>query len=136
MRIVAGILGLIGGLSLIWIGVHEILGEDPAPFPARGPGKNVVPLVCVLLIVVASRIAASAKTDEKTPLKPSDTARSSPPTAEVEQVRRFRVTTAREGGSGVEVHEVEGRTEEEATAFAVLNGLKVVRVEELPRESA
>ena len=48
-------------------------------------------------------------------------------------LRRFRVTTAREDGSGVEVREVESSTEEDAMAFAVLSGLTVVAVEELPQ---
>ncbi|MCE9565511.1 MAG: hypothetical protein K8U57_26110 [Planctomycetes bacterium] len=46
--------------------------------------------------------------------------------------RRYRVTTSREDGSDVQVHEVEGTSREDVTAFAVLTGMTVVDVKELP----
>jgi hypothetical protein len=49
---------------------------------------------------------------------------------------RYRVTTSHADGQWVEVHEVEGQTEDEATAFAELSDLRVLSVEELlPQES-
>jgi len=50
---------------------------------------------------------------------------------DVGSLNRYRVTTARENEPGVDVNEVDGHTEAEATAFATLTGARVISIEKV-----
>lgn len=127
VKVFFGLVGMVCGLFLIWVGYHQMVGEVPPPFKSRGTPVNLASLVALGVMIVCTKVATAERDGPK--IKPGDAPKpkgEAPP-----PVKRFRVTTRGESGKQ-EVQEVEGATAEEATAFAALSGLAVVSVEELP----
>jgi hypothetical protein len=71
MRIVGGILGGLGGLSLMYFGIHQLLGKMPFPFSTEDGVKlgaalcTIVMLVGFLLINKSRKQSAEEDADSK-----------------------------------------------------------------------
>jgi hypothetical protein len=77
MRIVGGILGVLGGLSLMYFGIHQMLGKRPFPFTSDNAAKLVAGLctigMCVGFLLISrsnKQPADSAGDSESSETKP------------------------------------------------------------------